>query len=107
MSSYIGLLRYNESNKRGGEEELAVGRAVRATIAMEGRGARCMSILWNEGPEREVDVVVILEAQSESLARNIFKTLGEQRDATVSVMPAFIKWEKELVLQNKPGSLPI
>ena len=101
MSSYIGLLRYNESSKRGGKEDLAVGRAVRATIEMEGRGARCMSILWNEGPEREVDMVVILEAQEESLARYIFKTLGEQRDATVSVMPAFIKWEKELVLQNK------
>ena len=101
MSGYIGLLRYNESNKRGAEEELATGRAVRAAIEMEGRGARCLSILWNEGPEREVDMVVILEAQEESLARNIFKTLGEQRDATISVMPALIKWEKELALQNK------
>ncbi len=101
MSSYIGLLRYNERNKRGGEEDLAVGRAVRATIEMEGRGARCLSILWNEGPERDVDMIVILEAQEESLARDIFKSLGEQRDATVSVMPALIKWEKELALQNK------
>ena len=65
MTAYIGLLKFNESPKRGGEEELATGRVARGIAEIENHGARFLSILWSEG---DYDMVLTLESKDEGVA---------------------------------------
>ena len=102
MASFIGLMKYNESCKRSGEDELAAGRAARAVAEELGEGrAHYLTMVWNHGESRDLDMLFVLEAPDEDTAQNIFRTLGDRQDATVSVMPAMIRWEKELDIQGK------
>ena len=98
MTAYIGVLKFNESPKRGGEEELTTGRVARAIAEIENHGARFLSILWSEG---DYDMVLTLESKDEAVAGTIFSKLGEQENATVSVSPALVDWEKRLSVQGK------
>jgi hypothetical protein len=95
-------MKYNEPCKRSGEDELATGRAARAVAEELGEGrAHYLTMVWNHGESRDLDMLFVLEAPDEDTAQNIFRTLGERQDATVSVMPAMIRWEKELDIQGK------
>ena len=98
MTAYIGLLKFNESPKRGGEEELAVGRVARAIAEIENHGARFLSILWSEG---DYDMVLTLESKDEAVANTIFTKLGEEENATICVSPALVDWEKRLSVKGK------
>ena len=98
MTAYIGLLKYNESPRRSGEEELATGRVARAIAEIENHGARFLSILWSEG---DYDMVLTLESKDEAVADAIFTKLGEQENATIAVSPALVDWEKRLSVQGK------
>ena len=102
MASFIGLMKYNESCKRSGEEELATGRAARAAAEEIGKGrAHYLTMVWNHGEGRDLDMLFVLEAPDADTAENIFRSLGDKQNATISVMPAMIRWEKELDIQGK------
>ena len=102
MASFIGLMKYNEADKRSGEDELATGWAARAVAEEIGKGrAHYLTMVWNHGESRDLDMLFVLEAPDEDTANNIFRTLGDRQNATVSVMPAMIRWEKELDIQGK------
>ena len=98
MTAYIGLLKYKESPRRSGEEELATGRVARAIAEIENHGARFLSILWSDG---DYDMVLTLESKDEAVAAAIFAKLGAQENATIAVSPALVDWEKRLSVQGK------
>ena len=99
MTAWVGLLKFNESGKRTGEEELAAGRAARAIAEIHGKGGRFLSVLWGQ---RDYDMVLTLEARDEATATKVFKTLEEQENVTVQMSQALVMWEKELLVQGKP-----
>ena len=102
MASFMGLMKYNESCKRSGEDEMATGRAARAVAEELGGGrAHYLTMVWNHGENRDLDMLFVLEAPDADTAHNIFRTLADRQNATVNVMPAMIRWEKELDIQGK------
>ena len=98
MTSFVGLLKYNEPGQRSSENSLKTGRAARAAAEMEGQGAQFLSILWAES---DYDMVLVLEARDQQVATNVFKRIEDAEQVSVELMPALVKWEKELLVRGK------
>ena len=99
MTTWIGLLKFNEPGKRTAEGELAGGRVARGLADAHGRGGRFLSVRWGQ---RDYDMALTLEAKDEAIATKVFKTLEEQENVTVHMTEALVMWEKELLVQGKP-----
>ena len=98
MAAFIGLLKYSEAEHRSVEDSLKTGRAARAAAEMDDGGVQFLSVLWADS---EYDLVLILEGPDQEAVENVVKRIEDTEKATVEVMPAFVKWEKELLAQGK------